>query len=91
MIEGSYIFGSKKVDIKKRFKYLGKKKLNDLLSKTGINFIYEAKKNEDSLSLAIKVTKKMCNFYIPVTQIIDPSKWCTSSFRNRFKKRVRCF
>ena len=59
MIEGSYIFGSKKVDIKKRFKYLGKKKLNDLLSKTGINFIYEAKKNEDSLSLAIKVTKKI--------------------------------
>ena len=70
MIEGSYIFGSKKVDIKKRFKYLGKKKLDDLLNKTGIYFIYEAKENEDSLSIAIKVTKKIksCKF-VPIIDI----------------------
>ena len=59
MIEGNHIFGSKKVNIKKRFKYLGKKKLSDLINKTGINFIYESGKKEDSLFLAAKVTKKI--------------------------------
>ena len=59
MIKGSHIFGSKKINIKQRFKYLGKKKLNDLIDKTGINFIYEAGKKEDSLTLAIKATKKI--------------------------------
>ena len=61
MIDGSHIFGSKKIDIRKRFKHLGKEKVNDLIKKTGISFIFEADKKEDSLTLATKVTKKIQN------------------------------
>lgn len=58
MIEGSYVLGKKKIDIRKRFKYLEKTKLDDLIKKTGIKFIYETDKNENSLTLAIMATKK---------------------------------
>ncbi len=59
MIIGNYVLGSKKIDIKKRFKKLGEKKVSDLIDKTGVRYIYETKNNENSLTLAVKATKKL--------------------------------
>ena len=59
MIIGSYVLGSNKIDIKKRFMNLGAKKVSELIDKTGVRFIYESKKEENSLTLAIKAAKKL--------------------------------
>ena len=59
MIIGSYVLGSNKIDIKKRFKNLGAKKVSELIDKTGVRFIYESKNEENSLTLAIKAAKKL--------------------------------
>ena len=59
MIIGSYVLGSNKIDIKKRFKNLGAKKVSELIDKTVVRFIYESKNEENSLTLAIKAVKKL--------------------------------
>lgn len=59
MIIGSYVFGSEKVSISERFSSLGKKKVTELKKKTGIDFIYQSKPEENSLTLAVKACKKI--------------------------------
>lgn len=59
MIIGEISLGSKKINLKSKKNFSDQRKFSKILSKTGIKVVYEASKYEDSLTLAIKVGKKI--------------------------------
>ena len=59
MINGTYFFGSNKINLENETKSFKNFNFEELFKKTGIRFIYRANENETSLSLAVNAVKKL--------------------------------
>jgi len=59
MINGSYAFGSNKINLEKETSSFENFNFKELLKKTGIKNIYRSNENENSLTLAIDASKKV--------------------------------
>ena len=59
MINGSYFFGSNKINLENETKSFKNFNFEELFKKTGIRFIYRANENETSLSLAVNAVNKL--------------------------------
>ena len=59
MINGSYSFGSNKIDLKKETSSFTNFSFDDLFKKTGIRHIYRTNENENTLTLAVDASKKI--------------------------------
>ena len=61
MINGSYSFGSSKINLENEINSFKDSNFKKLFIKTGIKYIYRTKKNETTLTLAIDASKKLLN------------------------------
>ena len=59
MINGSYSFGSSKINLENEINSFKDSNFKKLFKKTGIKYIYRTKKNESTLTLAIDASKKL--------------------------------
>ena len=59
MINGSYSFGSNKIDLKKETSSFTNFSFDALFKKTGIKYIYRTNENENTLTLAVDASKKV--------------------------------
>ena len=59
MINGSYSFGSNKINLESETTYFKDLNFKELVKKTGIRYIYRTKKNETTLTLAIDASRQL--------------------------------
>ena len=61
MINGSYSFGANKINLENEITSFKGLNFKELFKKTGIRYVYRAKKDETTLTLAIDSSKKLLN------------------------------
>jgi|TARA_B100001964_G_C14175868_1_gene573795 3-oxoacyl-[acyl-carrier-protein] synthase-3 len=59
MINGSYFFGSNKINLENETKSFKNFNFTELFKKTGIRYVYRTNENETSLSLAVNAVKEL--------------------------------
>ena len=71
MINGSYSLGSNKINLEKEINSLKNLSFEQVFKKTGIRYVYRAKKDETTLTLAIDSSKKLLkNIYEEIESLI---------------------
>ena len=59
MINGSYSFGANKINLENEINSFKNLNFEKVFKKTGIRYVYRAKKDETTLTLAIDSSKKL--------------------------------
>ena len=78
MINGSYSFGANKINLENEITSFKGLNFKELFKKTGIRYIYRAKRDETTLTLAVDASKQLLKNVdekvesFPITSIDNP-------------------